>query len=92
VDIRIQISMPDQAPAPGSTKSIPLRQRVKYAVECIECEAPNKHQAVEYLTKLYAKLDKLAHTSEEMLALKEEIEPVVHEYGYYPEAGDADGE
>lgn len=82
--ITIDIQMPSREQAAAVKKPAPsLAERIEYALDQIRAETKSKKRAVEFLREAFVYLDGLSNPTEKQRALKEEIKPVINEYGMY---------
>jgi hypothetical protein len=59
-----------------------LKDRIEYAIDCIECEH-NKQEAIEFLQAVHNRLLKVQPYRDEHRILVERIKPVLNEYGTF---------
>ena len=82
--IVIDIKMPTPEQARAVKKPAPsLKDRVEYALDQILADTSKKKQAIEFCREAFVFLDGLERPSEEQRALKEELKPIINEYGMY---------
>ena len=79
-DIIIKIQMPTSTSKPKQKPAPSLRQRLEYAIECIEL-GRNPTEAVAFCQKLNRMLNKKEKLDEEQKYLLELTKPVIFEYG-----------
>lgn len=86
INISIQLGTSPPEKKPEQKAAAPtLEQKIEHAICCIECKTPDRWQAIEFLQKVFAYLDKLEHRKKSDTLLLERIKPVIDEYGYFPE-------
>ncbi len=93
-DIIVKIQMPDpvhskeQAPKKAAPS---LRQRLEYAIECIEL-GRNPKEAIAFAQKLNQMLNKKEKLDEEQKYLLELTKPIIFEYGMPAESEEEQGD
>lgn len=79
--IKIDSSRPP-SPAPKPECKPALKEKIEYAIECIELEHRNASAALDFLRKTYTALQKLPKYRDKHAALCERIVPLLNVYGY----------
>jgi hypothetical protein len=73
VDQDVPPSRPEQRPS--------LKDKVEYAIDCIDCGGYNKSEAILFLRKVHNKLEQMHPVKEDAQILIDMIKPVLGEYG-----------
>jgi len=79
--VSIDIEMPEATRTTKEERLQELEDRVTYAGECIECDAPNAEQAKAFLTRLYNKIDQTPNHTKQLSRLGELIYAILAPYG-----------
>lgn len=87
IKLMLQIEMPDKQttaaarPAPDPVKKLPLEDKVREALECIDSDY-DSHVEWIMIRKLYKDLRALKKPSDRAMSVMRMIEPVLSKYGY----------
>ncbi len=84
--ISVSVTMPTEA-SPQPDPCEVLRCRIEYAVDCIEADW-KKEQALQFLRDAKQWLENIQRPKDKHLALKEEVNAALSDYGYYQQNGE----
>lgn len=95
MDIKLLIKIdPETPPTPRPKPKVPrsklgsLRKKVKYAIECIRLDYPNRDEALSFLRKVYNKFQSIKGFNDNHKVITDMITPLLSIYGNIPERSD----
>ena len=90
IKLNLQVLSESKAPRTCRPPEFTLKDRVEYAIFCIETDHREKEKSIQFLQGLYNKLNRMPRLTDQALQLLELVKPALSDYGMTFEGRDDD--